>query len=78
MVASGAVESLRTERTRLEDEITRLRSRLAVAERRVIRVEARGAEPRGFMVGLLVGALLVAGAIAALFLMVMSALGHTD
>jgi hypothetical protein len=62
----------------LEEEIARLRLRLAVAERRVVRAQARGPDPRGFGVGLFVGALLVAGTVAALFLMVVTVLGHTD
>ena len=78
MVAPGVAQNLNAERTRLEEQILELRKRLAVAERRVVRAEAGGADPRGFGVGLFVGAMIVAGTVGALFLVVASALGHTD
>jgi hypothetical protein len=78
MVAQPAAPDLRAERSQLEEEIARLRARLAVAERRAVRAEARGPDPRGFGVGLFVGALVVAGTVGGLFLWMMSVLGHMD
>jgi hypothetical protein len=78
MLVQGDPQNLHAERVQLEREIAQLRNRLAVAERSVIRAQGRGPDPRGFVAGVLVGAAVVVGTVAALFLWVASVVGRID
>ena len=78
MVAAHHDAELRAERAALEEDIARLQSRLVVARRRADRAEARGPDPRGFGVGLLVAAIVIAAGGAAMFLAFMDMMRHLD